>query len=273
MITQKTRLNMVIGFPLEHTFSPVLHHAIYQTQKQNAILLAFANKQLLPLIKAIKSLSVELTAVTMPYKEKVLRYLDHISPEVDILKAANTIIQRDNQLYGYNTDVFGIEYALRDIVIDNKNVLIIGAGGAARAAAYVLSKNDANIIWLNRTKAKSKKLANEMGGTVIDYTDLSKHTIQLIINTTPLGMYPHLTETPLPDYAFNHDQIIFDMIYNPIHTTLLNDAKKAGATVISGLDMFIAQGLKQIELWLNKKIITNEMIEHARQAIDMRTCS
>ena len=111
MINQKTQLNMVIGFPLEHTKSPLLHNSVYHALSINAVLLAFPNKDLPSLIKTIKTLSIGLTAVTMPFKEKIIKYLDDYSPEVEALKAANTIILRQGKLHGYNTDVDGIKYA------------------------------------------------------------------------------------------------------------------------------------------------------------------
>lgn len=254
MINQKTQLNMVIGFPLEHTKSPLLHSTIYNALNINAVLLAFPNKNLPSLMKSIKALSIGLTAVTMPYKEKVIKYLDHYSHEVEILKAANTIIQKSGKLYGYNTDVDGIRYALRKTAIAKKNVLLIGSGGAARAAALVLQQNCSNIFWLNRTKKKAITLAKIFGGKVIEPKELKELKIDIIINTTPLGMHPNIDITPLPDYTFKPHQTVFDMVYNPMDTRLIKQAKKNKAKIIYGLDMFIGQGLKQIELFRNKKV-------------------
>jgi len=254
MINQKTQLNMVVGFPLEHTKSPLLHNAVYSALKINAVLLAFPNKDLPSLIKTIKTLSVGLTAVTMPFKEKVIKYLDNCSPEVKMLKAANTIIQRNGKLHGYNTDVDGIKYALRKTSLTKKNVLVIGAGGASRAAAFVLQKNRSNIFWLNRTKKNALALVKIFGGKVIDVEDLEELKMDVIINTTPLGMYPHINISPLPDYEFKPYQTVFDMIYNPMDTQLLKQAKKSKSKIIYGIDMFIGQGIRQIELFNDKKI-------------------
>ena len=139
-VTNKTRLNTVIGYPLEHSQSPVLHDAVYQLLGINAVLLAQSHLQLKSLIQAIKTLSIELTAVTSPYKEKVIKYLDQYSSEVNVLQAANTIIQRDGKLHGYNTDIDGIAFALRNIAVRGKYVVVIGAGGAARVMGYFLKK-------------------------------------------------------------------------------------------------------------------------------------
>lgn len=253
---KNTVLNMVIGNPLDHTKSPFLHNTIYRKLKLNALLLAFPHKNVAALIHAIKTLSIELTAVTMPHKESIVKHLDYCSSEVRVLKAANTVIQIHQKLYGYNTDVYGIEYALRKISLKNKNVLIIGAGGAARAASYVINKHKGNLYLFNRTPRKAMSLAKLFKGTVVkNITDV---VIDIIINTTPIGMKsskpnPQKQQSPLPHYSFNKNQVVFDMIYNPTHTPLLKRAKKMGARTISGIEMFNAQGRRQIELWLEKK--------------------
>jgi len=247
-INPKTQLNMLIGYPLEHTQSPILHQICYQQLGINAVLLAQPSLQLKSLIQAIKILSVRLTAVTSPYKEKVIKYLDQCSSEASQLQAVNTIIQRDGKLYGYNTDIDGITFGLRDIAINDKQVLIIGAGGGARAMAYFLKKNHAKLFWINRTSKAASTLAKKWGGHVINDHELRGLEIDIIVNTTPVGLYPHAHTSPLPNYFFHKKQVVFDMVYNPALTTLLKEAKKQGAKIISGLEMFIGQGLKQIEL-------------------------
>lgn len=256
---------MVVGFPLEHTQSPLLHNAIYQSLNMNYVLLAFPHKNVSSLIKTIKTLSVELTAVTMPFKEKVIKYLDYCSPEVKALKAANTIIQREGKLYGYNTDIDGVKYALRKTSLAKKNVLLIGSGGASRSAAFVLHEHHANLFWLNRTKKKAVRLAKKFGGQLIDFNQLNELPIDIIINTTPLGMYPNVNVSPLPNYSFKSHQTVFDMVYNPMQTMLLTQAKKRKSTIVSGLDMFIGQGLKQIELLRNKTIRSEKMMDDIKK--------
>lgn len=253
-VTNKTRLNMVIGHPLGHSKSPVLHNAVYQHLGIDAVLLAQPHLDINSLIHVIKTLNVALTAVTLPYKEKVISYLDKCSHEVNALQAANTIIQRDGKLHGYNTDIDGIAFALRHTVMQDKQVLIIGAGGAARAMGYFLKENNINPFWLNRTKARAMILAKKFGGEVIDRDNLNSINIDVIINATPVGLYPHTEASPLPDYNFYEHQTVFDMIYNPIMTHLLKEAAKGRANIISGLDMFIGQGLKQIELLTGNSI-------------------
>jgi shikimate dehydrogenase len=253
-INNKTFLNMVIGYPLLHTQSPCLHNTIYKQMGINAVFLPMPHDNLQMLVQSLKTFSVNLAAVTSPYKEKILKYLDQRSPEVNSLQAANTIIQRNGRLHGYNTDIEGIAYALNGIEIKNNNVLIIGAGGAARAMAYFLRKQHANIFYLNRSLDKALHLCKEFGGEVIMRPELNLKNMDIVVNTTTVGMYPDTHTSPLPDAGFNKNQLVFDMIYHPVMTTLLKQAKKSKARIVTGLDMFIGQGLKQIELFTGSKL-------------------
>lgn len=254
-----TQLNLVIGYPLQHSQSPLLHRFMYRQLGIDAILLAKSHDSLFSLIKAIKTLSVELTAVTAPYKEKIISYLDECSEVVRDCQAANTVIQREGKLIGYNTDIDGIAFALRDVNLHNKNVIIFGAGGAAKAMGYFLQKTQANIFWINRTKKKAMLLAKQFGGKVIDCQQLYKKTFDVIIQTTPIGTYSHVEKSIVPEKILYPQQIVFDMVYHPKMTLLLKQTKKKGATIISGLEMFVGQGLKQIELWRGDRFDLNKV--------------
>jgi shikimate dehydrogenase len=254
MFNPQMQLNLVIGYPLTHSKSPLLHNTVYEMLGCNAVLLACDNPNLAEVINAMKALSVGFAAVTMPFKEAILPYLDVLSPEVSELKAANTVIVREGKLHGYNTDVEGIAYALRHVSLAQKNILIIGAGGAARAMAYVAKQNNANLFWMNRTEASALALIDIFGGTLVNSPHLHHLQMDIIVNTTPQGLFPEVHISPLSEYLFKPEQIIFDMVYNPVETRFLKEAKAKGAHCISGLDMFIGQGLRQIELWLDKTI-------------------
>ncbi len=259
MINPKTQLNLVIGNPLEHTKSPMLHNTIYNSLNCNAVMLAHVCRNVASTIAALKTLSVGLVAVTMPYKEMIMPYLDSMSKEVEKIKAANTIIIQDGKLSGHNTDVDGIAYSFREVSFVNKNVLIIGAGGASRAAAYYLNERQATIFWLNRTPQHVFPLLETFGGSRVEANDIDHLPIDIIINTTPLGMFPAVQTSPLPHYRFQSHQVVFDMVYNPVETRLIKQARSQGAIGLSGLDMFVGQGLKQIELWLKRPILTSDM--------------
>lgn len=242
--------NILIGYPLTHSKSSLLHNAIYAQLGLNAIFETYQDKNLDQALHKIKHEGIELTAVTLPFKQSIVKSLDFLSDEVKSLGAANTIIQRAGSLYGYNTDVDGIKAALNNIKLANKNILIIGAGGGARALAYVLNQAACQLYWYNRTPAHAEQLAEQFGGEVLAEADLSTVPADLIVNTTSVGMYPNIHETFLP-YRFKKTQIVFDMVYNPAQTRLLREAALAGCTIISGIEMFLSQALKQIALWQN----------------------
>ncbi len=263
----KTKLNLVAGKPIAHSMSPLLHNSIYAELAIDTVMVAVENAKADTLIAAIKTLGIGLTAVTMPLKQEVITHMDQLSPAAEALGAVNTIINRDNKLLGHNTDVNGIAYALRKVELSNKNVLILGAGGGACALGYYLKQQSSNLYWLNRTKSKAENLAKIFGGTVVEHKDLASLDLEVIINATPLGMFPNSAQSSLPDYAFKPHQVVFDMIYNPINTLLLQQAEQAGAKTISGLDMFVAQGLAQITLWKNIASIDSETINKMKAVI------
>lgn len=250
--------NLVIGYPLQHSLSPILHNYIYKIIEEPAKLKPLEHTSISFLIDYIKNQNIKLTAVTLPFKEEIIKYLDWAEDTVEQVKACNTIIQKNNKLFGYNTDIDGISFALKNISLQDKKVLVLGAGGAARALGFVLQKHKSQIYWYNRTIEKAYKLADEFKGHILD--KICENSFDIIINTTPIGMHPHQSRSPLPDFEFNENHIVFDMIYNPQYTTLLKAAKCKKAIIISGLDMFIAQGLRQIELFTKRNLMDDKGI-------------
>lgn len=254
MYSSKTQLNAVIGYPLEHTLSPLLHNECYRRLKLNAVLLAFANGNCERLTDAIRTLGISLTAVTIPYKESVIPFLDGIDPVARRIGSVNTIIQRDGYLHGFNTDCIGIQKALQQETLSDTRALIIGAGGAARAAAWVLAEASASVWYYNRTPQRAQAIAKEFGGIVISNYELHQQAFDLIINATSVGLAPHHTQTPLPDFPFTNKHIVFDCVYSPLETRLLREAQSKGAHTISGIDMFLHQALEQIRLWSGRTL-------------------
>lgn len=248
-----TKLNAVIGYPLEHSLSPAFHNAIYQQRKLNTIMLAFPHQNITEVVSALRTFQVGLTAVTMPHKQTIIPFLNSVDPVAKKIGAVNTVINRNGKLYGYNTDVVGIAAAFAKMKLKNKKVLILGAGGAARAVAYFLQKQRAKMFCTNRTLSHAQKLMKEFGGKAISQEKIDPQAINVIINTTPLGMYPHLEILPLPSTFIQNHHTVFDLIYNPPETRLLRLAKKRGAKIISGMIMFEAQAREQIRLWSGEK--------------------
>lgn len=245
--------NMIIGYPLTHTLSPLLHACIYQKLGIDAEMQALPGEDVPELIEKIRSERVGLTAVTIPHKEAIIPYLDWIEEEARMIGAVNTIINRDGVLKGYNTDVIGIRAALSRPRIFGKHVLLLGAGGAARAVAFVVREAGGHMICVNRSREAGEQLVHDFGGRVGRLEDLSPNEIDVIINATSIGMYPHVDASPLPATWLRSHHVVFDVVYNPRDTRLLQIARAVGATVISGMEMFVIQAEAQVELWLADK--------------------
>lgn len=246
----ENQFNAVIGWPLEHSQSPELHNRVYQDLGLNALLHKVAHPDISMLIEVIRSLKIGLTAVTMPHKESILEHLDEVDSEAKAIGAVNTVINREGKLTGFNTDIVGIEFALRDIELEGKKVVLIGAGGAARPVAHFIHKKKGSLFYINRTEEKALKLKEVYGGEIISPDEIPADTT-LIVNATPLGLYPEADHTPLDESFIPPGAHGFDLVYNPRETRFL---KSFSGKRISGYEMFIAQGLKQIELWTGKTL-------------------
>lgn len=269
----------VIGYPIQHSLSPRIHNRAF---RKLGILARYEAISVRPrdLGSFIRKFRKNFTGanVTIPHKEKILRYLDALSPEARAIGAVNTIVNRGGKLIGYNTDVFGAMEALGKIksatqkskvkFLKEEKVIVLGAGGAARAVIYGLKKAGAKVIILNRTLSRAKKLAREFHcSTVI--ASMAKQSIQeadIIINATSVGMWPKVSQTPLPEFfaywrlAFDRPRsIAMDIVYRPRMTKFLRDAQKAGCKIITGDKMFLAQAAKSFELWTGKRLFIQKL--------------
>lgn len=263
-ITDNTIQNAVTGYPLGHSLSPKLHGKIYEMLGVNAVMLPYPQENIETMIDIVKTLPIQLVAVTLPHKQKVIQYLDEVEKTAKEIGSVNTVINKNGKLFGYNTDIIGIAEALKDVEIKGKNVIILGAGGAARPLSFFLKNNHANIFCLNRTQTRAEELMREFGGTALDNRALEKTKIDIIINATPIGMAPKINESPFSEKLLQSDQTVFDLIYNPSETLLLKDAKKVGAKTINGMPMLIAQALEQVKLWAGKELSQAQKTELAK---------
>ena len=252
MTNAETKLTAVIGSPVKHSLSPLLHNTIYARQKIDAIMMAFENDSIETLVNVMRSLPIHLTAVTIPFKQSVIPLLDEIDMVAKKIGAVNTVINKNGILHGHNTDFVGIAKSLEKVKLRGKKVLVMGAGGAARPAAFHLSKVGAEMYCYNRSRENAETLCADFGGTVIE--DLTTIPFDVIINTTPIGMSPDTRVSPISASIIRPGSTVFDIVYNPLETQLLKDAKKRRAKTISGLTMFVAQALEQERLWLGKSI-------------------
>lgn len=216
-------------------------------------------------IAAVKALNIRGLNVTIPHKRAVMEYLDLIDTTAQSIGAVNTIVNNQGFLRGYNTDLLGVTNALKEAEFDptNKKVVILGAGGAARAASFSIGRKAAELVIINRSIQKAMDLCNELLESVIveaRYRELSEKTLReelqtadILVNCTSVGMWPDTNQTLLKREIIPETITVFDTVYNPLETQLLKDAKKAGAKTISGLAMFVWQGAVAFELWTGAK--------------------
>lgn len=259
----------VIGDPVEHSLSPIMHQASFETLDLDCTYHAFHVKpdDLESAIKGAEALGMGGLNITIPHKEQATRIA---SPDslAESIGAINTISFSEG-IRGYNTDGYGALRALTEsnVKIKNREVLVLGAGGAARAIVFTLDGEGAYLTIANRTKGKATKLAREVGGIGMGLEDMRPQDADIIINTTPVGMHPNTNETLLTRADINSDQVVFDIVYNPIQTRLLREAEAVGATTIDGVKMLVHQGAESERIWLDIEPPTIEMEKAVRSAL------
>jgi shikimate dehydrogenase len=265
--THNTKIIGIIGHPIKQSLSPLMHNISFDISGMNYIYLPFdvpAN-YLKDAMKGMVALGIKGFNVTLPLKEKILPFLKDVSEEASIIGAVNTVVNEDGILRGYNTDVFGVVESLNPFKdeLAGARVSVIGTGGAARSVIYALIRTfkvgQINII--NRTEQKAESLKEYFSAKMI-HNDFKAYSLfpsdlvdtfrdsKLIINTTPMGMFPDIDDSATTiKESFMTGQIVFDVVYNPVKTKLLKLAESQGATIVTGLKMFVEQGAKAFELW------------------------
>jgi 3-dehydroquinate dehydratase/shikimate dehydrogenase len=248
-ITRRTRVYGVIGNPIGHSLSPLLHNTAYGALKLDAVFVPFLVRDLRDFLRCIEPFGVVGFAVTIPHKEQILRYLDDCDALAARIGAVNTVVIRGpGRLHGYNTDYVGVLRSLESrMQLAGSRVLLIGAGGAARAAAFALVQAGSIVCLSSRRPARARSLARAAGVQVVERADLRREYFDAIVNCTPVGMYPH-GGAPLTSAELNC-RIVMDMVYRPRETELLRNARSKGIETISGVEMFLAQGYAQHEIW------------------------
>lgn len=253
-LTKKTRVYGVIGNPIGHSLSPLLHNTGYVTAGKDAVFLPFVVEDLREFVKVMPEFGLAGFCVTIPHKKKILDYLEECEPLAEEIGAVNTVtVRRDGKLAGSNTDYVGVLRSLQGkLKIKGSRILIFGAGGAARAASFALAKNGAEVLVCARRENAARELASAVGGGVIRRAALRKEKFDAILNSTPVGMYPHPGSSPLESGELNC-KLVMDMIYRPLQTKLLRMAAARGIRTVSGVEMFVAQGVAQWELWMGSR--------------------
>jgi 3-dehydroquinate dehydratase / shikimate dehydrogenase len=266
-----TRVYGVVGDPIAHSLSPAIMNAAFRRENVNGVYLALHAKTLKDLLNCVREIPIHGISVTMPYKEAILPYLDNTDSHTTKIGACNTVVRaQDGKLYGFNTDAAGIVRPIerRLNTLENARILVIGAGGAARAAVFGLKERGAEVYILNRTAAPAKKLAHQARARIMKRPDLKKLAFDVIINATPVGM-GNTRDTPLQDKEINA-RYVFDMVYDPAETRLLKLARERGAQIIPGIEMFVHQAARQFEIWTGKPAPYDEMLRVVLLALQER---
>jgi 3-dehydroquinate dehydratase / shikimate dehydrogenase len=255
-----TRVYGVAGDPIAHSLSPAMLNSAFRRENVNAVYLALHAKTLDDLLACVNDIPINGLSITMPYKEQILKHLDKTDPLTTKIGACNTVVRaQDRKLYGFNTDVAGVVRPLEmRMRLPGLRVLVLGAGGSARAAVFGLKEKGADVSSLNRTAGPAQKLAKQARAKVVNRTMLKKLEFDVIINATPVGMEGNRDPLPISE-AEMKARYFFDMVYTPAETRMIKIARAKGMHVILGSEMFVQQGARQFETWTGKPAPLLEM--------------
>lgn len=266
-INGKTNVYSVIGCPVSHSFSPLIHNTLAELLGDNIVYVPFEVKPdgLKKAIEGAWELGVKGLNITIPHKQEVIKYLCAIDIFAEQIEAVNTLKYTKEGYKGYNTDVYGLSECLknRGVVLENKNVVLLGAGGAAKSAAIMsASQNVKKLYIINRTINNADNIAlnikrhYNINIDVLSYDEINKiNDIDVCIQTTPVGMTPNIQETPIQNKDFfSKIKIAIDIIFNPWQTLFLREAELSGCKIINGFDMLFFQAVKSYEIWHNIQI-------------------
>ena len=276
-----TRVYGVAGDPVGHSLSPAMMNTAFRRENLNAVYLGLHAKTMGDLMKCVREIPIHGLSITMPYKEAIIKYLDGTDTMTDKVGACNTVIRsQDGKLYGFNTDVAGVVRPIElRMNVTGAKILVLGAGGAARAAAFGLKERGAEVYIMNRTAAKAQKLAKQAKARFLNRSGLSKllakgYSFDVVINATPVGMDGdngrHRMEPPIISEKEMVTRYVFEMVYSPQETRFTRMARNKGVHVIPGSEMFVQQGARQFEIWTGKPAPVEEMHRVVLHALEQR---
>lgn len=269
--TKAAKIFAVVADPVRHSVSPQVHNRAFQSRRLDAVYvpLLVNQNQLRDFFQFATELPLSGFSVTIPHKRRIMRYLDHIDPLAKRIGAVNTVVRKAGRWRGYNTDAEAVSGPLSKLVkLPKATALILGNGGAARGAACALIDSGARVAITGRNPDRVRALARAVNAEALLPDQLASRHFDIVINATPIGMWPHQNECP-----FEGDipgEIVFDMVYNPLETLLIRRAKEQGKKVIPGVKMFIEQAVKQFELWTGETAPRSAMETAAMDALQSR---
>jgi 3-dehydroquinate dehydratase / shikimate dehydrogenase len=256
-----TKVYGVAGNPIRSSLSPIMMNTAFRRETVNAVYLALQATKLSDLLKLVHEIPIQGLSVTMPLKQEIMEHLEKTDPLSAKIGACNTVLRaQDGKLYGFNTDVAGITGPLeKRMSLRGAKVLVLGAGGAARAAVFGLRDKGAEVFILNRTAETAQKLARQSGSKTIKKDAVAKTAFDIIVNATPIGM-AGIKAPQLLEAKDLNTKLVFDLVYNPLETPLLRIARQKGIPIVTGIEMFVQQGARQFEIFTGKPAPEEEML-------------
>ncbi len=286
-ISATTGVCAVIGDPVEHSLSPTIHNAAFESCRLDMVYTAFHVKRgdLRGALAGVRSLGIHGLSVTIPHKVDILPLLDSIEPLAGRIGSVNTVTNRDGLLSGCSTDGPGALRALeaQQVDVTGRRILLLGSGGAARAIAFALADLSPapSLEILGVEEAELGKLRDDLVGAcsasvrwaLLDRDGIAAgiEAAEIVIHATPVGMAPKTEASLIPEGMLRSDQVVFDAVYTPFETKLLRDARKAGARTVPGLGMFVHQAAIQFELWTGESAPVETMTDAVRRALEERS--
>lgn len=269
IIDQYTDIYGVIGNPVRHSLGPAMHNAAFREKGINAVYLAFEATVPGDCIRGVRSLGIRGLSVTIPFKSDIIPFLDEVDDLALRIGAVNTVVNKEGSLRGYNTDAPGALRALEEKTgVSGRRVVIIGAGGAARAIGYMLKEKGEMVVVSNRSPDRGMALCRDLDCEFVEQGKLPDLDMDIIVNTTPVGMSPEIDRSPVPEKVFKAGMVAMDVIYNPLETRFLAAAKARGCETVNGLSMFIYQGAEQFRLWTGLEAPVDVMTSAVKRELE-----
>jgi shikimate dehydrogenase len=272
MIDGHTKIYGLLGWPVAHSLSPAMHNAAFRELGMNAVYVAFPVKDLQAAVAGLRGLNIAGVSVTIPYKEEIIPLLDELDPQAARMAAVNTVINRDGRLMGYNTDWLGAVAALQThSSIKGDSFLVLGAGGASRAIVFGILEEGGSVTVTDLDAERACTLGQQFEVVTLPLADLDRHPGGVLINATPVGMEPCADAIPIAPELLSRFRLVMDIVYRPLETRLLREARARGAAPIDGLQMLIHQGTAQFELWTGRPAPLETMSRAAYEALNQES--
>ncbi|RMH59297.1 MAG: shikimate dehydrogenase [Candidatus Hydrogenedentota bacterium] len=271
-ITAKTRLLAVIGNPIEHSMSPVIHNAALKAAGLDYVYVAFRVEKIEEAVTAMRALGIRGFSVTIPHKETIIPHLDRLELSAEQTGSVNTVVNENGVLTGASTDGPGALAALEraGLSVTGKKILLIGTGGAARAIAFAAGNAGAGKIGFRyEIREQADRLVRDLEAAFPGRITLNAplEEADILINASPVGMHPRVEDCPIDPASLSPEQVVFDIVYNPLRTRLLREAEARGCRTIEGVEMFAEQAILQFEMFTGKEAPRDLMRSTVRRAL------